>query len=92
MTNELKPTVRAVSTFAFLAAAVVLAGAYLCSWGGLFAAPVALQASDDPLANRLQIVEPTARTRAAAQPAVGGETAALLKNWVYTDDNTSQNR
>ncbi len=92
MTNQAKQTVWVAVPFALLAATVVLGAAFVYSWSGLVAAPVALQASDDPLANRLQIVEPPARVRAAAQPTANGETATLLQNWVYTDDNTSQNR
>jgi hypothetical protein len=92
VSNQAKQTVRAASTFGFLGAAVV-AGAYLCSWSGVFAASVPLQPSDDPLANRLQIVEPRALDLGnAGQPVAKGDEAVMLQNWVYTNGNPSQGR
>jgi hypothetical protein len=88
--------VKSLTTFTFLAALVALAGFYVFSSGNLFASPTALQPSDDPLANRLAIVDPPARTleqvNAQNQVAANGEAVTPLNNWVYTASPPSRSR
>jgi hypothetical protein len=88
--------VKTLSTFAFLAVLVALAGVCVFSSGSLFASPTALPSSDDPLTNHLAIVDPPTRTleQASAQtPAApnGGE-ATTLNNWAYTASPSSRSR
>jgi hypothetical protein len=79
-----------------LAVLVVLAGVYVFTSGNLFASPAALQPSDDPLANRLAIVDPPARSleqvNAQTQVAGNGEAVTPLNNWVYTASPPSRSR
>jgi hypothetical protein len=87
---------RAFGTFAILAAVVASTGFYVCSSGQLFGSTASFQPFEDPLANRLSIVDPPARTLAKAdapsQPAAKGEQVTPLYNWVYTVNPPTRNR
>jgi hypothetical protein len=85
------PTVRTIATTTFLGGVVALSVATVFSWGNLFAAS-APQAGDDPLTNRLAIVEPFDRTRteAAGRTAVNSAAVTDLNNWEFTDTNPSR--
>ena len=88
MSGKTNIDVRAVTTFTFLTAVVILAAASVFTWGNLLAAAPPLRAEDDPLTNRLAIVEPPAlavATARANQTATEPETVTTLKNWVFTD-------
>jgi hypothetical protein len=86
--------VKALTTFAFLAVLVALAGVYVFGSGSLLASPAALQPSDDPLTNGLAIVDPPTRILepASSQSPTKGDEVTALNNWVYTASPPSRSR